>query len=457
VVVPVEAAGALVAVALASPIAEAAERAQRAGRIGTTVGRVYLGLKANQVLARGLSRDQMRPRWQRYHADSATAVYDAAIELRGPILKSCQYLGARADLLPREWTDVLSRLQDRVPPRDLPTVRRVVETEIGRPLERVFARFAAEPVASASLAQVHEAWLHDGRRVAVKVQYPEIAALVRSDLANLRTLFRTIDWLEGQFDLLAIVEEMGRTVPRELDFLAEARASSRMAALFAARDDVHVPRVHHELTTRRVLVMDFVDGIKITDRAALDAASVDLDRIVRTLIEAWCEQVLVHGFFQADPHPGNLMVERGSGRLVLLDFGLSKSLPPEFRGRALALLLALLRRDPEEMADALLALGFSTRDGNRQGLVSISRIGLLLATELATNGSLSPERLEAIGAEIAAEIRGQSAVRIPSHVVLLARTLGLLSGLAHQLATGVDPLQIVFPYVMGAAPLGPSA
>lgn len=450
----VEAAGALVAaVALATPLAEAGQRAQRARRIGATVGRVYLGLKANQVLARGLSREQMRDRWQRFHRESALAVHDAAVELRGLILKSCQYLGARADLMPREWVEVLARLQDRVPPRDLPTVRRVVETELGRPLERVFARFAPEPVASASLAQVHEAWLHDGRRVAVKVQYPEVAALVQSDLANLRALFRTIDWLEGEFDLTSIVDEMGRYVPRELDFLSEASNATRMADLFAERSDVRVPRVHRELTTRRVLVMEFIDGIKITDRAALDAAGVDLAAVVRTLVEAWCEQVLVHGFFQADPHPGNLMVERGSGRLVLLDFGLAKSLPSEFRARALALLLALLRRDPEQMADAMLELGFTTRDGSRAALVSLSKVGLVIATELATNGSIGPDRIEAIGDELVAEVRGKGAVRVPGHVILLARTLGLLSGLAHQLASGVDPLQIVFPYVMGARPL----
>lgn len=436
----------------ATPLGAAGQRAQRARRIGLTVGRVYLGLKANQVLARGLSRDQMRGRWRRFHRDSAEAVYEAAVELRGLILKGCQYLGARADLMPREWVEVLARLQDRVPAHDLPTVRRVIETELGRPLEAVFARFAPEPIASASLAQVHDATLHDGRRVAVKVQYPEIAELVHSDLANLRTLFRAIDWLEGDFDLGAIVEEMGRYVPRELDFLSEASNAARMAALFAGRADLHVPEVHRELTTRRVLVMEFIDGIKITDRAALDAAGMDVAAVMRTLVDAWAQQVLVHGFFQADPHPGNLLVERGSGRLVLLDFGLARSLPADFRAQALRLLLALLRRDPEEMADVLVALGFGARDGSRDSLVSLSRVGLAIATELATHGSIDPARLEAIGEELLAEVRSKPLVRVPSHVVLLGRTLGLLSGLTRELDAGVDPLQIVFPYVVGSAP-----
>jgi aarF domain-containing kinase len=351
--------------------------------------------------------------------------------------------------MPREWVDVLARLQDRVPPRDLPVVRRVVETELGRPLEAIFARFDPRPIASASLAQVHEAVLHDGRRVAVKVQYPEVAELVHSDLANLRILFRAIDWLEGDFDLTALVDEMGRYVPRELDFLSEASHAERAARLFAARDDIHVPRIYREFTTRRVLVMEFIDGIKITDRAALDAAGVDVDRVVRTLVEAWCEQVLVHGFFQADPHPGNLLVEP-SGRLVLLDWGLAKELPADFRANSLAFVLALLRRDPEEMAQVLETLGFAARDGSRSALVALSQVALAIATELATTGSLSPERLEAIGEELMAKVRANPLVRIPSHMVLLGRTLGLLSGLAQQLGAGVDPMRIVFPYVVGS-------
>ena len=439
---------------LGAPLFAAQQRIERARRIGVAVGRVYLGLKTNQVLARGLPRAQMRDRWSRFHRESAETVYDAAVELRGLILKGCQYIGARADLMPPEWVDVLARLQDRVPARDLPVVRRIIETELGRPLEAIFARFDPRPIASASLAQVHEAVLHDGRRVAVKVQYPEVAELVHSDLANLRVLFRAIDWLEGDFDLSALVDEMGRYVPRELDFLSEASNAERAAHLFAAREDIHVPCIHREFTTRRVLVMEFIDGIKITDRAALDAAGVDVDHVVRTLVEAWCEQVLVHGFFQADPHPGNLLVEP-NGRLVLLDWGLAKELPPDFRAKSLAFVLALLRRDPDEMAQVMETLGFAARDGSRDALVALAQVGLAIATELATSGSLSPERLEAIGEELTAKVRANPLVRIPSHMVLLGRTLGLLSGLAQQLGAGVDPMRIVFPYVVGSAPLSP--
>jgi len=434
------------------------ERLERARRLGVTVGRVYLGIKANQVLARGLSREQMRRRWRRFHRDSAESVYRTALDLRGLVLKGCQYLGARADLMPREWVEALSRLQDRVPARALPVVRGVVERELGRPLESVFRSFSPQPVASASLAQVHDAVLRDGSRVAVKVQYPEVADLVRSDLANLRALFRTIGLLERDFDLMPIVDELGRQVPSELDFLNEADNAERVAAIFAGRDDVRVPRVHREWTTRRVLVMEFVDAAKVTDADALAALGVDADAVVRTLVDAWCQQVLVHGFFQADPHPGNLLVESdgaGGARLVLLDFGLAKELPSSFRRDALDLLMAVLRRDPDEMAVALDELGFATRDGSLASLASLARVGLEILRELAESGSLGPERMERIGEELAEQVRRSPLVRVPGHVVLLTRTLGLLSGVARSLRSRVDPLSIVFPYVVGAAqPLG---
>jgi aarF domain-containing kinase len=434
-----------------APLA-AVERIERARRLGVAVGRVYLGIKANQVLARGLSRERMRARWRRFHRQSAESIYRTAVDLQGLVLKSCQYVGARADLMPAEWVEVLSRLQDRVPPRGLATVRRVVEAELGRPLEAVFREFASRPVASASLAQVHEAVLRDGRRVAVKVQYPEVAELVRSDLANLRALFRAIDWLESDFDLVPLVDEFGRHVPRELDFLAEARNAERIAAMFAGRDDLRVPRVERELSTRRVLVLEFVEGVKISDRAALDAAGVDRDRLLRSLLEAWCEQVLVHGFFQADPHPGNLLVEPESGRLVLLDFGLAKELPPRFRADVLRFAVALLGRDAEAMADALAELGFETRDGTRSSLVDFAEMALALLRDLAEARSGGPQRLERIGEELAEQARRNPVVRIPSHVVLLGRALGLLSGVVRSLETRLDPLAVVLPYVAGLAP-----
>jgi predicted unusual protein kinase regulating ubiquinone biosynthesis (AarF/ABC1/UbiB family) len=437
------------------------ERIRRARRIGTTFGRVYLGIKANQQLERRLAPQDMKQRWQRFNLKSAHAIYDAAVELRGLILKGCQFLGSRADVLPPEYVSVLSKLQDRVPPRPYPVIRRVVEHELGCPIGELFSHFSEQPIASASLAQVHEAQRVDGERVAVKVQYPEIAALVRSDLANLKLLFRAVGLIEREFDLMPLVEELATYVPRELDFLNEGRNAETIAEYFAQREDVHVPAIHWDLTTRRVLVMEFMDGIKISDAEALQAAGVDTNEVMRMLIEAYCEQVMSRGFFHADPHPGNLLVQPGRGgdgdrpRLVFLDFGLAKDLPGNFRKSIVSFAAAMLSADPEAMARALVELGFETREGGPEALATIARIVLDVVSQLRHQSFVDRDLTRRAGDDIPRLVRENPIVRIPSHVVLLGRVIGLLSGLGRTLDGKVDMVKTVLPYAMGAGGTSP--
>ncbi|HYB13153.1 MAG TPA: AarF/UbiB family protein [Myxococcota bacterium] len=429
----------------------AGERIYRARRVGTTFGRIYLGIKANQFIARRLRPPDMRERWSRFNRTSAESIYDAAVDLRGLILKGCQFLGSRADVLPREYVEVLSRLQDRVPPKHFAVVKEVVERELDRPLGSVFRRFSARPIASASLAQVHEAELLDGRHVAVKVQYPEIDALVRSDLANLRVLFRAVGLFERDFDLMPLLDELGSYLPRELDFMNEGRNAETVAGFFVDRPEVVVPKIHWACTTRRVLVMEFMPGIKITDVESLRAARVDLDRVTQILVEAFCLQILRHGFFHADPHPGNLLVQPEGPRLVLLDFGLSKDLPPRFREGIVALALALIRDDAGGLGEALLDLGFETKSGDRESLMEIARFFLDFARRFRAQPYADPRMFDDLNEEIPEMIRANPIVRVPSHIVLIGRVLGLLSGLGRTLDSRVDLLRTILPYALGRA------
>ncbi len=437
----------------------ASERFYRARRIGTTFGRIYLGIRANRFIAERLRPRDMPERWTRFNAASAKSIYEAAVELRGLILKGCQFLGSRADVLPREYVEVLSKLQDRVPPKPFSVVKKTIERELGCEIADVFASIEREPVASASLAQVHEAILTSGERVAVKVQYPEIEALVRSDLANLRVLFRTVDFMERDFDLMPLVDELASYVPRELNFVNEGHNAETVARMFAGRDDVAVPRIHWQLTTRRVLVMEFIDGIKITDVAGLRAAGLDTDQVARRLAEAYCEQILVHGFFHADPHPGNILVQRredGEPRLVLLDFGLAKDLPPRFREGVVAFAAALLQGRSNEMAQALVDLGFETRRGGPEALDAIAAFMLDAAIQLRKRGFLDRNFAAELGRELSEQVRANPIVRMPSHLVLVGRVLGLLSGVNRTLESRIDLMATILPYVMGA-PRRPAA
>ena len=415
-----------------------------------TFGRIYLGIKANQFVERRLRPPDMRERWAEFNRESARSIFDSAVELQGLILKGCQFLGSRADVVPREYVEELSRLQDRVPARPFRVVKSTVERELGAPLDEVFAEFSPRPVAAASLAQVHEARLLNGRRVAVKVQYPEIATLVRSDLSNLRVLFRAVGVIERNLDLMPLIEELGTYVPRELDFENEGRNAETVAKYFVTRDDVVVPQVIWEHTTKRVLVMEFMDGIKITDLDALRAAGVDLGRVAETLVEAFCEQILTQGFFHADPHPGNLLVQPEGSRLVLLDFGLAKELPAEFRQGVLDFVAALLQGEEALMSHALAELGFETRDGREESLRDIAQVILRVGTEIRREATVNPETLARLRREIPERVRANPIVRIPHHLVLLGRVLGLLSGVSSSLGARIDFIRTVTPYALGA-------
>ncbi len=437
----------------------AGERLYRARRIGLTFGRIYLNIKGHQLIARTLAPRDMKKRWSRLHRRSASEIFDTAVELRGMILKGCQFLGSRADVLPPEYVAILAELQDQVPPQPFEVIRGLVEDELGAPLSQHFRDFEPFPVASASLAQVHRAELHTGERVAVKVQYPDIGPLVRSDLANLRALFTAVGIIERDLDLMPLIEELGDHVPRELDFRREGQSAETIAGYFEARDDVHVPRIHWPLSTERVLVMEYIEGIKITDEASLARAGVDSDALMKTLIEVYCEQILRHGHFHADPHPGNLMVEPGAepgapARLVLLDFGLTKELPGHFRDRCLEFAMALLRGAPDAMARALVQLGFETREAPEQALRDISSVVLDVAKSLRHGAYVDPSVMRGAGEALPRMIRENPIVRVPTHVVLLARVFALLSGLGRSLSARVDMVGTILPFAMPTPPSG---
>ena len=442
----------------ASPTIPIAERAHRVRRISTTFGRIYLGVKSHQLIARRIKPPDMQKRWSALHRDSAGRIYDLAVELRGMILKACQFMSARPDVLPPEYVELLGRLQDRVPAHPFEILRGDVERAIGAPIDRIFSEFEDTPLAAASLAQVHAARLHSGERVAVKIQYPEIGDLVRNDLANLGLLFRAVGIVERDLDVMPLFRELQRNVPRELDFELEADSAERIGAFFDGREEVRVPALHRTLSSKRVLVMERIDGIKIDDAASLHEAGIDEDALMKTLIEAYCEQIFVHGIFHADPHPGNLIVEPLDGKrpdgsqrfcIVFLDFGLTKTLPARFRESTASFAAALLAGKPRAMAEALHDMGFETRDGGVEALEEITEILLETATSLRTQAYVDKDVVREAAGDLPRLIRENPIVNVPGHLVLVGRVIALLAGLGHTLQARVDMIPTILPYVMG--------
>jgi len=426
------------------------ERLRRFVAVSTLAGRIYLGYKAITVRQRrfNLSDEDAAARRRAHHAWSARQIYDLAVRQQGLLIKFGQIVGSRPDLIPDEYVDALSRLQDRVPPRPFPVIERQVSRELGRPLADVFSAFEPEPIAAASLAQVHRATLKDGRTVAVKVQYPGIWDVVQTDLDSIRFLLRILAALERNLDFGPIIQEVMRNIPLELDFINEGHNAELIAANFGSRSDIIVPRIYWEYTTRRVLVMEFLEGIKITDVAALQDAGIDLQAVSQLVTDAYCEQLFLHGMFHADPHPGNLFVRPGP-QLVMLDFGLCRKLDDQFRLGYAKLVNAMITANAPEMVAAFRDLGFRTkRAEDPTPYLMIGRA--FMESSQPGRAYADPDLVAEANARMGRAIRANPLVEIPREFLLIMRVTGLLSGLGKHLESRVDVLATLLPYTKAA-------
>jgi ubiquinone biosynthesis protein len=288
------------------------------------------------------------------------------LEDLGPTyVKLGQIVSSQGRAVPREWEEELEKLQSEVRPFAYDEVHEIVTRSLGKPPETLYESFNPAPLAAASLAQVHEATTHDGRRVAVKVQRPNIHEQLRSDIRILARgaalLERRIQWAEDA-DLTGVVSEFGSTLLRELDYTIEAYNARRLERVLAKVDGVHVPAVEPALSSGRVLTLEFIEGVKSTDTHAIDAAGLDRRELARNLVRGAVQMVMIDGFFHADPHPGNVVVELQNGRLTFLDTGMVGELDLRKRISLARFLIAFRDRDAAALASTLRSLSLPFRD-----------------------------------------------------------------------------------------------
>jgi ubiquinone biosynthesis protein len=296
-------------------------------------------------------------------------VREALEELGPTFIKFGQVLSSRRDLISDELYIELCKLQDHVPPFDGEVAKAIVEEQLGKPVKELFATFTIKPIAGASIAQVHKAKLHDGTKVAVKVQRPDIRKVIDLDLAILHDLAKftekNVTDLSGM-NPVGVVEEFSETLLKELDFTHEADNATRFAGQFKGNRSIKVPAVYDDLSTSRVLTMEFISGLSVTDPENLRKHHINPTRLAERLTDIIYEQVLEFGFFHGDPHPGNMCI-LPKGVIGLFDFGMMGSFTPSFRECIANLIAGLAKKDHPQVMNAILELSKErfTEDPNK--------------------------------------------------------------------------------------------
>ncbi len=422
--------------------------AERALLLGLLILRgAALYLRA-ALQSRGLLRGEADLSRARYTAFARRFV-DLATRFRGALIKLGQVASLRIDVLPEAISDELARLQDRVPPHPFKEIEARIESELGGRLSDRFSDFTREPLAAASLGQVHAACSRGGERLAVKVLYPGIGRSVAVDLAMARLALWLFDFLVVA-DLKQVYRQLRDSLLRELDYLREGRAAEECArnlrrdpALFA---HLRVPVIHWETTTRRVLSMEFLEGVKINDRAAVEALGVDMTEVVRWTSRAFLHMMFRDGFFHCDPHPGNLLVDR-EGRVGIIDFGMHERIQPALLSAIRKNVMASLRRDAALYAESLLEMEMI----RTEDIPHVEALAELSFDPRYYN--LTPAELVELDfgeyfARMRKSMKQIKSFALPDGIVMWSRAISLLIGLVSELAPGLRPLEVVAPYVL---------
>ncbi|WIA34166.1 hypothetical protein OEZ86_012526 [Tetradesmus obliquus] len=370
----------------------------------------------------------------------ASYLLDSILNLGPTFIKVGQLCSTRSDLFPAEFVDELGKLQDRVPAFSADKAEAIIERDLGQPVSKLFRSFDRRPIAAASLGQVHRAVLLTGEEVVVKVQRPGLKQLFDIDLNNLRILAEQLDKGDENRDFKGIYQECAAVLYDEIDYINEGRNADRFRRNFRDTPWVRTPVVHWEFSSPRVLTLEYLPGVKITDMQRLQAGGISTELVARRATEAYLMQVLRHGFFHADPHPGNVSVD-AQGRLLFYDYGMMGEIVPNVRERLLDVFYGIYKKDTNGVIRALVELGVITPTGD---MLSIRRaIGYFLE-----NITRQTERQEAIGkiGEDLFAIAIDQPFRFPATFTFVLRAFSTLEGIGKTLNPAYNFSEVATPY-----------
>lgn len=393
----------------------------------------------------GFWRDSRAEGEERARRQRKRAVWlrERFVSLGATFVKIGQVLSTRPDLVPLPYVEEMATLQDQVPPFDSEIAHALIESELGRPIAETFAVFNPEPIAAASIGQVYKAKLKDGTDVVVKVQRPGLIPVVSLDLGIMRRIAVFIDKhprLSRGMPYTAILDEFGLSMFDQADYTVEGHYADRFREHFKDFPAIETPRIHWDLTTSRVMTMDFVHGMKVTDLVALEDAGIAFRDVVSLGVRATIKQLLEDGFFHADVHPGNLFVDY-KGTLVYIDFGMVGELTPYVQEKIVDVFLHSVHRHYEALVDDFIDLGFLSPQIDRAALVPVAE-RIFTAQYGEGDRRLS---VKEIFAEVS-KVLYEYPFRIPEKIAFILRTIITLEGIIHKLIPDYKFLETAAPY-----------
>jgi ubiquinone biosynthesis protein len=407
------------------------------------------------------SRAAVKRTMRRRHVRNAKRIERTIMRLQGLFIKVGQLFSVMTNFLPAAFRNELEGLQDSVPARSYASVESRFLEDFGKKPDELFSEFERSAVAAASISQVHVARLKTGEKVAVKVQYPDINRMVRSDLKTFRRILKIIGYFLPAHGLDVVFAEISQMLMAELDFTEEARNLRIITANFADEEELPVafPDVIDDLSTSHILTTSYIEGIKVSDVDHLRAAGYDTGQLGRQIVDIYCKQIFEHGVYHADPHPGNVLVG-ADGQIHLIDFGAVATLRPEMQRGIARFLQAILHQDTEKIAEALREMGFISHVEDDEVFDRIVtyfherfqesvRIDSFNLDDVKLDPDRALEHLLALRKMDIGVGELSKAFQVPKDWILLERTILLLTGLCTLLDPTIRPIELIRPYLKG--------
>ncbi|XP_078674632.1 aarF domain-containing protein kinase 1-like [Branchiostoma floridae x Branchiostoma belcheri] len=407
----------------------------RMSRAFATVARIAVDYK-NTLSNAAVGTEEYVQLKSACHLRSAERLYQLCCVNRGCYIKVGQHIGALDYLLPREYVQTMKTLHSKAPQSSLEEVHQVIKEDLGKETCEIFHWFDEQPLGAASLAQVHRATLHDGTSVAIKVQHPKVQRQSNLDLNTMELLARIVARLFPEFQFLWLCDEAKKNLPRELDFLQEGQNCEKVEMILKKYSYLRVPKIHWELSTKRVLTMEFCQGGQINDQDYMRDNDIDVNEVTRNLGKLYSEMIFVQGFIHCDPHPGNVLVrktENSGTEIVLLDHGLYQTLSDEFRLDYSRLWQAILAADVEGIKEYSKRLGAGDMYGLLACMVSARSWGALTrGIDKTPISDGEDDEVKRYAATLIPQI-SDLLNRVPRQMLLLFKTNDLLRGIEHAL------------------------